>query len=174
MTNKVAILSIGLLLFINSVKGQDFPNPESNETPRSIDAILGPGTEHQFVPIDGTEKYGSSPKQPSSNTIDNTKQVDAVLSKFETDRNRPSVQASLEPRSYDPVTTHRDRFVKSPCFGELGFNPFMDVNRQEEMYRVCEEGKREKQFKEIGIITAVIIGLGVIIVIPIVTKKQPS
>ncbi len=67
-------------------------------------------------------------------------------------------------QNYAPVTfnwekSHADRFVNSPCFKILGFDPRRDIQEQERIYNECEEAKRkeemEKYFK---------IGLGILLV----------
>lgn len=61
-------------------------------------------------------------------------------------------QANLAPKYFDWEKTNADRFVNSPCFKELGFDPFLDPKVQEEKYQHCESAKRNRDLKKVGMI----------------------
>lgn len=52
---------------------------------------------------------------------------------------RTSGTAWSEPKSFDPVKGDLERFMRSPCWGQLGYNPLEALSVQEEKYRNCEK-----------------------------------
>lgn len=68
--------------------------------------------------------------------------VSGILNGLRRDLSTPSLAYQMQPISYDPVATRRDRYTQSRYFGELGFDPFSD---NEEIY-----GQRQTWGNTIG------------------------
>ena len=62
-----------------------------------------------------------------------------------------------------------ERFINSPCFHEIGFHPFMDINGLDDLYRECE-WKKTKHNLFIGVF--ILAGLALLTVLyRLATKK---
>ena len=61
--------------------------------------------------------------------------------------------------NFDWNKANTDRFVHSPCYKELGFDPNKDPQVQEQMYRECESAKSEGNVRYDVMITAVLGGI---------------
>lgn len=71
-----------------------------------------------------------------------------------------SFQKQSEPTTFDWKKTNAQRFVNSPCLSTLGFDPNMDTQEQERLYKECEDAKsRAKMIKNLKI------GLGILLVL---------
>lgn len=70
-----------------------------------------------------------------------------------------SLAQNLAPVTFDWEKTNADRFVNSPCYKTLGFNPFSDPQEQEKRYRECEEAKNKEDMEKY-----LKIGLGILLV----------
>lgn len=93
-----------------------------------------------------------SPPKPFKNPLDDYQSTDVMkqgLEEMKEEMSKPSLDYMTQPVSYDPIETNRDRFVNSPCYYELGFNPFADPEQQELKYKRCEEEKRKKNVSKV-------------------------
>lgn len=90
--------------------------------------------------------YNNLP-QPNKNPLNDYENKDdneVAFKSFREAFEKPSVGYMSQPISQDPVKTNMDRFYKSPCYHELGFNPYADPEQQELKYKRCEEEKKKK------------------------------
>lgn len=62
--------------------------------------------------------------------------------------------------SFDWEKTNADRFVNSPCFKDLGFDPRMDPQELERIYKECQDAKSKRELKK-----NLKIGLGILLVV---------
>ena len=67
------------------------------------------------------------------------------------------VPIQSEPKTFDWKASNADRFINSPCFKLLGFDPSLDVNEQEIRYQECEHEKHMETVKHVAIIGTVIL-----------------
>jgi hypothetical protein len=84
-------------------------------------------------------------------------------SSFNSYVDEPTLQAKMAPTSFDWDKSNADRFVNSPCFGLLGFDPYADPQEQERKYKECEHEKDMATLKKASIIAIVVIGFVMII-----------
>lgn len=54
---------------------------------------------------------------------------------------KASANDMVSPEFFDWKKSGADRFLNSPCFKQLGFNPNMNIEAQEEKYAKCEASK---------------------------------
>ena len=82
------------------------------------------------------------------------------------------VPIQSETKTFDWKASNADRFVNSPCFKQLGFDPAMDFSLQEKRYQECEHEKQMETVKRVAIIGAVV--LCIISLIYMGTRKKIS
>ena len=87
-----------------------------------------------------------------------------------------NAKRNAEPRdnysriqSFNTEDINYDRFAKSPCFEEIGFNPTWDQELLEKRYIECEKGKNKKDSINAVFIIAFIL---VIIIVFFLTVKN--
>ena len=116
-----------------------------------------------------TEKYNSRVNLPVKTAVNTSQDIEAeaerIMNDLSIELSKPTLNERMQPRGYDPVVTNRDRYVNSPCFPELGFNPMMDPDTQAANYKICEEGKKEKGNYLTFIILVVITIVGIILIL---------
>ncbi|MCC8427321.1 hypothetical protein LJ658_20325 [Mucilaginibacter sp. UR6-11] len=76
--------------------------------------------------------------------------------------------------SFDYKASHTDRFINSPCYHELGFDPQGDIIQQEKVYSDCEATKENKNIFDIEIIVLVVLGLGVLLFFALYKEPKKS
>lgn len=97
--------------------------------------------------ITSTEMYGASSAVDSFSMKDQSDPVASALNSFA--RAPSSTAAQAEPVNFDYVKSNADRFINSPCFKELGFDPRLSFQLQNAKYEDCEAGKRDTQTSNI-------------------------
>lgn len=69
------------------------------------------------------------------------------------------------PVYFDWEKSNADRFVNSPCYKSLGFNPNSDPVEQERRYRECENARRNEKISNISIGTLKVLGVAACVIL---------
>jgi len=92
-------------------------------------------------------------------------QIDSVAAQANAFANQgPTDNARYAPTTFDWKKCNSDRFVHSPCYSVLGFQPFdpekqpNEYRMQEKRYEECESQANMETVKHIAIIVVIIIG----------------
>lgn len=85
-----------------------------------------------------------------------------------------SLEAQFAPKTFNWEATHAERFLNSPCYHRLGFDPFANPEEQEKKYQICEHELQIEQAKNVGIVVVIAILIITLIVLLIkrLTKKR--
>ena len=158
-------IAISLMLLVSSSYSQDIPNSPIPEP-------LSPSYTPTYTPPPLSSYGGDTLKDllnsnpaPKTNPNPSTSFkdfVDATDSKYTT--------VGGGPVSSDIVNA--ERFVNSPCYGVLGYNPNQSYDIQDKKYTDCENSKEKKQLTKLGII--LLLGIVTVIIIIVGLKKKPN
>jgi len=152
----LAICTLGSFQLMGQADNIDLNENRFNV--ESIDAVMEKGMPQSLTPVAVYSSNQSHKEDLAANQNLNSEGfAQKQFSELENDFSKPSIQSMLEPKSYDPIKSNRERFLKSPCFSELGFDPYMDPDAQERLYQACEKGKTEKEIKKYGIILVLLL-----------------
>lgn len=124
---------------------------------RRRDAIIA-----KYRSSDSAKNVSEQPEAFASSIDENTNVKESATSNnsqssFNSYVDEPTLQAKMAPTSFDWEKSNADRFVNSPCFGLLGFDPYADPQEQERKYKECEHEKDMATLKKVSISAIVVI-----------------
>jgi len=96
---------------------------------------------------------------------DKTTKILLVILSLNIPAKAQSYQAQMQPTYFNWEKCNADRFVHSPCYGYLGFQPYdpetqpKEYQMQEQRYEECEHEKNMETVKHVAIIGVIIIGV---------------
>jgi hypothetical protein len=128
---------------------------------------------------DFLEKFATTPSSSSTNGMandykpgsdDNAKTVvkDDFLDSF---ANAPASQSVRgQDHYFDYDKTNASRFVNSPCFKLLGFDPKANMADQEDRYQKCENERLHKDYTNIIVVGFIVLCIGILVYLAV---KKP-
>lgn len=128
----------------------EYVNPYSDIRPPNVTPgnYQDDGNQMQKSLDDFASKEASSTSKAAPQGFDN---YNTSIGRLDTDTNSATLYTDATVSS---IST--DRFLASPCYKILGFNPTANMEEQEKRYQDCEQEKTMQQVKNIGVILGVI------------------
>ena len=106
------------------------------------------------------------------NKTSDSLQIDPIEASMDSFANAPATQnAPATPPNFDYENTNAERFINSPCYKSIGFNPQASQTEQERQYSECENDKMKKQVITIGCILLILLFLGLLVFLGIKQKR---